>query len=381
MSIVALVTRELTLLKRGFMKFSKSVVVIAVTMFAINATAQTAVQAPSANSVQPVTVQPTGTPAAAAPTVGAAPVVAPAPVPTAATAVPAPKVDPKVDSRAEELRKSRQEAELKNDDKLVEKLEKARLEEEKVRAEKIDNAALNSQQAPAAPVEAAKKSEPTVTIQRVEIIQPESKQVEIKDEKPSDAKSDAKAEAKQDKWYAGAGLGSISYGTNVNNKSSYEFTVGTKIEDRLMVEATFAMASFDLSRYLPYGLFSSMEQYDFGVAAKYILSDTGKFQPFIGASADYLYREYKNRYDSGLYYQNYDNYTTGQNTEAMNLGMIVGADFKIVSNVLVGGQFKYSMNVYNQNRGLVSSQAIIGNTKPIEEQSFSSFLISAKYLF
>jgi outer membrane protein W len=355
------------------MKFSKSVVVVAWALMATSAFAQDGVQS---NASAAATVQP-------------APVVQEVKVQTVQveTKQAETKADAKADvkaadsqesTKADAIKKVRQEAEQKNDSKIVEKLEKTRLDEEKQLADKIDTTNLKQ--------DAAKEQAPQ-TVQ-VQIIQPKQEQSVVnlpKDDKKDAQKDEAAKDEKKedpnaDKWYVGAGIGGLQYTSgNVTTKSSYGFQVGTIIEDRLILEGSLGITALNMNSYTYYPLYQNVNQYDLAIAAKYILSNSGRFHPYVGADGDYIMRTYTNRND----YDQYSMYSqdTSQTTNAFDVGLLVGVDFSLTKQFLIGAEAKYNFNVYAQQDNAASNGYFYNGVRPLEETSFTSFLISAKFLF
>lgn len=352
------------------MKFNRMVVVIAVTMFAYGALAETATE--TTVKEQKTTVS-TSVSDSSIPTV--APIAAP---PAASTVKPAPVAAEATETKVDAIKKVRQDVEQKNDSKIVEKLEKTRLDDEKSLANKIDSTNLKDD---AQKQDAA--AAPTVRIEKVEVIQPAAPIA------PVEAKKEESKEEQKRIWYAGLGAGNIIYNGNTITKSNFGVLVGTMIDDHLAVEGSLIYSSFSLNNYwggnganngLGNGLFGSMDQYDVGVAAKYYVLESNRFRPYVGASGDYLYRQYKDRYTYGYFYQN-DNYTSGQNTNALNAGLLAGVDVKLTDRLLISGEFKYSLPIYSQENGLITQSYVMAYAKPLEQTSFTSWLLAVKFLF
>jgi outer membrane protein W len=347
------------------MKFNQIVVVIAISMLTVNAFAETATQ---------TTVQEQKTVVSTQSSVSDSPVVTPAaPIqaPAAPVQAPAAEADKKIDA----IKKTRIETEQKNDSKIVEKLEKTRLDDEKNLSEKIDSADLKE----------AQKKDDDVKIQKVEIINPSApvattSAATIKEEKQDEEKRI---------WYAGIGAGSVIYNGNTEQKSNFGIMVGTMLDEHVAVEGSFIYSSFSLNNYwggvnngVQNGLFGSMDQYDISGTLKYYVLDSKQFRPYVGGSADYIYRQYKDRYINGNnYFSQYDNYTTGQNTNALNAALLAGIDVKLTDRLLIGGEFKYSLPVYAQDNGLITQSYVMAYAKPLEQTSFTSWLVSLKFLF
>ena len=123
-----------------------------------------------------------------------------------------------------------------------------------------------------------------------------------------------------------------------------------------------------------------MEQYDGSIAMKYMIFDNMRIRPYVGAAGDYIFRKYKDRISYGYFYQ-YDNYTQEQSTNSFNASLLAGVDFKLTDRLSIGGEFKYSVPVYLQNNGLITESYVMAYAKPLEESTFTSWLVSLKFNF
>lgn len=343
-------------------------------LFAVSVTTFAQTETKDASAAQTVTVQTQSV----APTTTTTQIQTVAPQQSAPVQQTAPTVN-----NTDNLRKVRQEVEQKNDTKVLEKLEKTRLEEEKNLAEKIDSTNLKSNEQPTQQQQV--QQTPVVKIERVEIVQPQQSQpTAVVNKSKSKAKKVVDEEEDEEKspWYVGAGFGMGQYMTgNLSNKSNYGVTVGTLIDERVMLEGSLSVANYTLNNYWQSPVFGDLDQYDFGFTGKYILNNGEKFRPYVSGSVDYIYRVYKNRYNFGPIYNIYDNYTQSQSTNAFNLGIGVGADFFATKSIAIGGDIRYSFNFYRQGNGLVYQPNVYGNVRPLEESAFTTLMITGKYFF
>lgn len=356
------------------MKFNKLVAVLAITTLAVQANAQgdTTVIMNSTNSSastsqavqQPTTV------------VEAAPVS---------------------DSKADLMRKARQNEEIKTEQKIVEKLEESRLKEEQQRAERLFGNKLDA--APAAAVvpvvaeekkEEVKKEEPKevaptpaqVTIEKIEIVQPKEEpikeekiepaavsKIEVEEEKPVDAK---------DSFFVGGLLGVANYqASNVKSNYALGFSVGMNFKTNFVLEGSFLYSNHTVDTYWQAPLYRDLDQMDFGVAGKYYILP-GKLKPYLGASLTYINRKYTDR----IMGWNGQSYNTNQSeeTNAINGGLLGGVDYQINEKFLIGGGLDYNMNISNQNNFLSQYQIPQGVT-PLEEVDYYTVKINAKLTF
>lgn len=320
-----------------------------------------------------------------------------------ATQQPATVVEaaPVQESRAELMRKARQNEEVKTEQKIVEKLEESRLKEEQARAERLFGNKLDAQTETKAETKAeeakveVKKEEvvPQVTIQKVEIVQPAPAVVEkpAKEEKLDDEidgklalkQEEAKPiEEKTDRLFVGALLAAPNYNTS-NVKTNYGLgaTVGMNLASDFVVEGSFLFSNHSVdSFWAPQFLFKDLDQYDVSVAAKYYIL-SGRLKPFLGGSVTYIKRVYTDR----VYNWNGGSQGLGwgsQETDAVNMGLLGGVDFEISKRILIGAGIDYNFNVMNKNefRNMYSLHGI-NNVRPLEEVDYYTLKVGAKFLF
>lgn len=319
-----------------------------------------------------------------------------------ATAQPATVVEaaPVQDSKADLMRKARQNEEVKTEQKIVEKLEESRLKEEQARAERLFGNKLDAQtehKAEEAKVEKveAKKEEvvPQVTIQKVEIIQPapavveKSAAKEEKSEDLADSKLSLKQEAKQeevktDRFFVGALLAAPNYNTsNVKTNYGLGVTVGMNLASDFVIEGSFLYSNHSVdSFWAPQFLFKDLDQYDVSIAAKYYIL-SGRLKPFVGGSVTYIKRSYTDR----VYNWNGGSQGLGwgsQETDAVNMGLLAGVDFEVSKQILIGAGVDYNFNVMNKNEFRnIYNQYGMTNVRPLEEIDYYTLKVGAKFLF
>ncbi len=321
---------------------------------------------------------------------------------------------PLTESKAEQLRKARQGAEISTEQKIVEKLEESRLKDEQNRSErlfgnKLDASAqqqLNeAMNAPAQKVEvpAEKPVQPTqVTIEKVEIVQPapaplaapEIKSVqEVKEEAPApkaaaslSAKSEeleAEEAPETQKFYVNAGLGAVNYdASNVKGNFGGGVGVGLIVNDRTSLELGFLYSNHYIDTFWESPLYREMDQYDISLTGKYNFL-TGRIRPYAGAGASYIIRNYQQKY-----------LTTNINgqvvsvagpsedqTDSINLLLTAGADFQVSENISIGAGVDYSTNVMGRSEFNFQNYALPEGTKKIEEVDFFTTKVTAKMTF
>jgi hypothetical protein len=317
------------------------------------------------------------------------------PTAQAATAQPTTVVEaaPVQESKADLMRKARQSEEVKTEQKIVEKLEESRLKEEQQRAErlfgnKLDTTAetqkVEQQQVVApvvveAPQEEKKEEKPQVTIEKVEIIQPEAAPLDAKLAMKEDVKKDE--EEATDRFFVGALLAAPNYNTS-NVKTNYGLGVsaGINLATNWSLEASFLYSNHSVDTYWTPGLFKDLDQYDVSASAKYYIL-SGKLKPYLGGSITYIKRVYNDR----IYRWNGGSVAAGwgsQDTDAVDAGLLGGVDFEISKKILIGAGVDYNFNVMNKNDfRTMYSQYGLPDTRPLEEIDYYTIKATAKFLF
>lgn len=266
---------------------------------------------------------------------------------------------PLIESRAEQIRKARQNTEIETEQKIVEKLEVSRMEDEKKRADRLFGNRLDSEPQPvvvAAPAPVIVKKEETVVVEKVK----------IKEEAPKTSKMSIGA---------GGGLTTYSGVSNIQSNGSFGLTIGSESSDGMIIEGSFMYSNSYVQEYFP--LFREMQQYNIGGALKYSFLKESRIRPFAGVLADYVNRRYHNRV-AGYYYNNFrDNEVT---TNAVDLGVTGGLDFMVNESLSVGADLRYSMNVWNQTNNNMNLYYRPGGT-PVEQLSYYSMMLNAKMRF
>lgn len=348
------------------------------------------------------------------------------------------EASPLTESRAEKIRRVRQEEELRTENRLVEKLEMSRMEDEKKRVDalfgekvnvnvnspsqltiqnsRIEQNANNNQGDVNQSAKIENKSSETQAVvvdsPKATVIQPVAQpsiQAEtvkaapvVVTEAPApsvilveDSKHSSAIELKElkeekiqnvTKSYMGASAGMGEYPDVQNVRGDYAFglQMGKKINDRTLIEGTFLYARYQVEQFDsgPYGFdpiyprITEMNQYGFGAAVKYQILG-GTLRPLVGGLAQYSYRTFS---DVQFGFANND-----ASSHALDLGLLAGADVEVSSDFSIGLDVKYMMNVYNRasNQGLQTrfSQSVYNSATPIEKLSSMITSITARFSF
>lgn len=301
------------------------------------------------------------------------------------------EASPLSDSRADNIRRNRQDEELKTESKIVEKLEQSRMEDEKRRAavlfgDKFDN--LQNNQAPPSHVQVAPIApviQPVyvetqhVSTTTTENISRDAVREEVR--AALEDNSSAVIAPTESKYFAGmAGIGYYPDVNNVKGNYSLGAAFGTRY-DYLMVEGAFMMSNFgvDVNNYAvapgAYRVDSyDVSQYTGSIAAKYQLM-SGFVRPVLGGVIAYSYRKYA--LTNSYFGSSQD---TG-NSHAIDLGVNAGVDLEFSSKFSLGFDFKYMFNMSSRiNSNYVnSSYGYVGT--PLEKLQYSITSIVARVNF
>ena len=309
------------------------------------------------------------------------------------------EASPLTESRADRIRKARQEVEVQTEQKIVEKLELSRIEDERRRSEILFGDKFNqmnaSQAAPAvAPVVVATPTPAPVVAAPVVVAAPTPAPVQevapvvvapvAKEERLSkeDVRNEVSAaledfnkekDKKTDKWTMGALLGVGEYPDAINVKGSYAvgFTAGKKFQDRMIVEGSFLYSNYSVEQVYGGGVvqgqfyprITSMDQYSAGMTAKYQLWQAA-LRPVVGATLAYTYRAFTDTQFSA--------YNSDATSHALDVGGVIGADLEVSETFSLGLDMRYMMNLTSKTSSNFQNSIIYQNknTTPIEKFNY-----------
>ncbi len=321
---------------------------------------------------------------------------------------------PLTESRAEALRKAREEAETNTEAKIVEKLEQSRLDDEKRRAQALFGDKLNGSAQQANPEQApAAAPQPQVNPQIIIIPQQVAAPAapaadEVKKEDTSTAEAEVKEADKTEaqlaasmpvvppapvvqKYFSGIiGVPTIDGDQDVQGNYSLGFTFGNKYNDSYAVEGSFIYSNYEsknVNGFWNYGtptLFD-VNQYS-GVFAGKVYLMQGMVKPLIGGLAQYSYREFVVS-DKNYYKPN----PSKSDSHSVDLGAMIGVEVEFSPTMTVGLDARYMKNLvvrrnystdslsnnYYQNQ--VNYQW--GYRTPIENLDYYTLSLSAKMTF
>lgn len=285
-------------------------------------------------------------------------------------------------SRSERLRRHRMRAELKNEDKLTERLEEMRLKDEVKRVDGILGSAVKKDEAQPEGQQAA-LAVPSVQTQAVGQLaaqpQPAAPAAEPVVSGQSVAQADVeKKEESEDKMRVGIsprfGLNGI-LSSNFEISSRYAFGVGVYVDvwDHFGFEAAYTRAAyrvnggnaFGAGYYGYYGMATqqlNMNQNVFELGPRVnILGRKSRVQPFVSVGLGYYRSSINLDQNTQNYIRMYNPMLAGDYNVSGFLGYVGGgAEFKITENIGIMGLFKY-YNVFSSRESNPLSSAAFVN--------------------
>lgn len=329
------------------------------------------------------------------------------------------EASPLVESRADKIRKTRQDAEVSTEQTIVEKLEESRLEDEKRRAEVLFGDKFNALQnqnkaqqqvvAPiavpvVAPVVQQQPAVIPVVVQEQAVVEPVA--VKATEEKldreairgeVNAALSEFKKEDEKPKsmTYFGVMTGSGDYPDAVNVKGQYSLglAMGRNFNDRTVGELSFLYTNYQVEQPLQYGngacvpnylsggcdyypRITEMNQYSTSGLVKYQLLG-GALRPEVGALVSYTYRTFSDKQ-----FALSDAVLTSQ---AVDLGLMMGASIQLSDSFSLGLDYRYMWNMTNKVDGNSLQKSSLyqtsSNTTPIEQLNYYNLSIVGRASF
>lgn len=263
-----------------------------------------------------------------------------------------------LNSRADELKKNRKRAEVETELKATEKIEESRLKDERRRSETLFGERFRDLEhngettvAPTAPV---------VPVAPVGV-KPGLDRDELREElkyalKEKDAK---KARSNTSYVLLSAGLTEFPKADNIQGNGVFGLGLGVEVNDHILVDGMFQYASYRATYPWP----KSIDEYSGTGAVKFQFSK-GAFRPLAGGLITYSYRAYNDDF-------NYNNVQTHSN--ALDAGVLGGAQFALTDDFFIGGEFRYLWNLTSKT-GDGFYNVFVPNSQPLDE--FSHYVIA-----
>jgi hypothetical protein len=292
------------------------------------------------------------------------------------------EASPLSDSRADMIRKNRQDEEMRTESKIVEKLEQSRMEDEKRRAallfgDKFDNM-QNTQQSVSAPAAQAPVHETTV-IHPV-YIQPKE-EISREEVRAALSENDTMVAPVETRYFSGlAGVGEYPDVNNVKGNYSLGAAFGTRY-DYFLVEGAFLMSNYSVDMPGSTGFAGGyrtdnyeVDQYQGLIAAKYQLLG-GVVRPVLGGLISYSYRKFTmtNSYNGGPQ-------DTG-NSHAIDLGINAGVDFELSPKFSLAVDMKYMFNMSSRVTSNYPTSSYMTVGTPIEKLQYYIMGVAARVNF
>ena len=290
---------------------------------------------------------------------------------------------PLSNSRADNIRRGRQEEELRTGSKIVEKLEQSRMEDEKKRAailfgDKFD--ALQNQQAQpvqvqqVAPVEAPSSQVQPIIINQNETLTRDAVREEVRAALTEDDKA-IMPSLEQKYFTANAGIGQYPDIESVQGNYALGAGFGTRF-DYFLVEGSFLYSNYTLNAKYVDGFNTrsanfDMNQYQGIIATKYQLIG-GFVRPVVGGLIAYSYREYVANNNTAYGVAG----TEFGTSHAIDLGLIAGVDLEFNDKMSAGFDMKYMFNMSNK----ISGATAAGST-PVEQLQYFTTGLFARVNF
>ncbi len=276
-------------------------------------------------------------------------------------------------SRADHLRKARQDVEMQTEQAIVEQLEATRLENEKKRSQSLlkkisgeDEEAPQSVQVVPANQVAAPAPAPAAN--------PEVNQLK----QDVAALKDAQSKPKDDNYFSfGVGMPNYTNVWNMKSDASIGFGWGFKSPSNVVFEGSiyYSLLRIERPNYvpLPFPEIDNVDQYNGTAAVKYSFF-TGKIRPLVGALASYTYREYS----CGQFYQCFGR----SRSHALDTGLLVGGEVQVSDTFSVGVEYQWYRNLsYRTEAAIQPSFTMMYPTGRIEDQDYSIFTVRGRVTF
>ncbi len=290
---------------------------------------------------------------------------------------------PLKESKADQLRKSREDVERNTEERIVEKLEGDRVRAEQERAKKILD--VMDPKPEAKPVAEA----PIAPPQQVVVVPPPAV-TQVKE----DIKDIPKEEKKLNRVSMQALMGYSAYPSvqNVQSGTSFGAGVGYLLDSQLSLDLDFIYTRFNIDSTdgsytvdpntgILYPRVTRMDQYNIAGDVKYRLLQDSKLSPYVGGIVSYTMRNFGN---GNVQYSNQVN-NNSLSSWALDAGGIAGVDLALSEKFRIGMDLRYLFNItYNlnnvPNRSYYFSTSN-PNTSAVESLSYYTFAVNAQLMF
>lgn len=331
------------------------------------------------------------------------------------------EASPLTESRADKIRKARQDVEIQTEQKIVEKLEMSRIDDERRRAEVLFGDKFNQLSANQTQDTVVVNQQPVanqvVMPAQVQTVAPTPVAVAAPVQEITIPAQHHEAEEKiKNKSYFSANLGVSDYpeAANLRGKYSAGFAFGMLFSGKVAVEGSYSYGSYQVeqvcspytgagcsggqygpysggmygSPYSPYGpqtsygagnyypTITQMDQHQAALTAKYLLMHGYTFRPVVGASMAYTYRSFTDT--------QFSRYNSDATSYALDLGFVTGAELELSQDFAIGLDYKYFMNLTNQTNSNFQKSFVFPtepHRKPVEAMSYYTLGILGRISF
>ncbi len=266
-----------------------------------------------------------------------------------------------VGSRAEELRKNRQRAEVETELKATEKIEESRLHDERRRSDTLFGERFKDLE---------KSGEPTpapVPVPAPVYVPVPVAPAHVAHENEHDEYYEARKKPSFSKNYVigMVGLTEFPKADNIQGNGAMGIGLGVEAQERVLVEGMFQYASFKSTYPYP----SNIDEYS-GIGALKFQFSKGTIRPIAGALAVYSYRQYTDDFS----YINRQSHSS-----VLDAGVLGGAQFALSDDFAIGAEFRYLWNLTSKTDGYYS--AFFPNQQPLDNFSHYVFAITGRFNF
>ncbi len=277
--------------------------------------------------------------------------------------------------RADELKKNRQRAEIETEMEAAEKIEESRLSDERRRSDALFGDRQLSRES-----EGFSQPQPVAPI-IVQPAPPPPAPVGIgRDELREDLKSilsekeiEKKEKSQSSSYFIGmVGLTEFPKADNIQGSGVFGIGLGMEAKERILVEGMFQYASYQ-SNYI---WLKDIEEYSGSLAIKMQFSK-GSIRPLAGALAVYSYRTYTDTYPDFQF--QYGGGNRQARVNALDMGVLGGAQFDIADDFSLGAEFRYLWNLTNRSDGYYPTY--FPNSEPLDRLSHYAFVLTGRFNF
>ncbi len=274
---------------------------------------------------------------------------------------------PLVESRADELRRRRQQVETGTENRIAEKLEESRIDDEKRRADALFGNSFQQMN---------REPQPQPVI-----IQTTEKKETVREEIQTAIRAQPEDFSESRSYFSGLlGIAEYPDSKRITGDFAAGVAFGTISNDRLAIEGSFLVANYTYEMpyyYWPQSFTSNevdITQYSLGVGARYFFLDSF-VRPSVGGLMQYSFREYQ----WPTSYVHGGSQNTLASSHAIDLGANAGVEFAFNSGFALGLEYRYLFNIYS--RLGPDSVYRYGGMDKIEKYAHSLMAISGRFQF